>query len=299
MNRRPSLEELATFVRVAETGAFNSAARELSLSPSAVSKIVTRLERGLGIKLLHRTTRSVGLTTDGERIRASAMRLLAEAQAFQDEAAPLSATPSGTVRVSVASGFGRAMLAPRLSSLHQAYPDVFIDLSLDDRNVDLPSEGIDVAIRSGDLGDDASLIARRIAEVDRILCAAPEYLSARGRPKSIDDLESHACVNFRSPQTGRDFPWNFLLNGEPVRRTFRGVATIGDGGAVAAAAIGGLGVSQMPAFLAEGHLRSGALVELLPETRPRATRYSAIYLDRRHVAPRIRAVLDFLSRAFD
>ena len=299
MNNLPSLEELDAFVRVAETGAFNAAAREMNLSPSAVSKIVTRLERRLGIKLLSRTTRSVGLTADGERIRAGALKLLAEAKAFEDEAAPLSATPSGAVRVSVASGFGRAMLAPRLSAFHRAYPDVFVDLSLNDRAVDLPSEGIDVAVRSGDLGDDASLIARQIADVHRVLCAAPSYLRARGRPESIDDLENHVCINFRSPRTGRDFAWEFLVAGVQIRRTFRSAASSGDGGAVAAAAVGGHGISQMPAFLAEDHLRSGALIELLPETRPPPTRYSAIYLDRRHLAPRIRALLDFLGRAFD
>ncbi|WP_299869712.1 LysR family transcriptional regulator [uncultured Hoeflea sp.] len=294
MNRLPQLSGIAIFVQVAETGAFNEAARRMNLTPSAASKAVTRLEEDLGVRLLRRTTRSVSLTPEGERYLEGARRALAELETSAAEAAGSTMEPGGTLRVSAPSALGRMWLAPALYDFHRQWPKVSIELSLDDRIVDLAGEGNDVVIRSGTLADSASLVARKLFGSQLVLCAAPDYWARNAAPKSPCDLEVHACLNFRNRRTGKAVPWVFDVEGQTIPHLFKGPLTTDDGEAVLHAAVGGLGVSQMPGYMAAEAVRSGALVPTLEAFTPPATQYSAIYLDRRLVAPRIRVFIDFL-----
>lgn len=295
MNEVPSLTSIAAFVSVAETGAFNEAARALDMSPSAASKAVTRLEHVLGVKLMHRTTRSVSLTPEGERYLEGAKRILGEVRSLGREIADTSADPSGRLTVSAPAAFGRMCLVPILPVLQEKWPAIELDLSLDDRAVDLAGDAVDVAIRAGPLSDSASLIARRLFDDPLTVCATPDYWARYGKPSHPDDLVQHRCLNFRNQRTGRTMPWAFFAEGQATSRIYPGSLTIDDGEAVGRAAQSGLGVSQMPGFMAAPGLLSGELEEALAAFRPTPTPFTALYLDRRLVSPRIRAFVDFLA----
>ena len=296
MNRVPPLSSVAAFIQVAETGAFNEASRRLDLSPSATSKAVSRLEDDLGVKLLHRTTRSVSLTPEGERYLEGAKRLLSEMVALGEEVANTLADPAGRLTVSVPAALGRMWLVDSLLDFRNAWPKIEIELSLDDRAVDLAGEAVDVVIRAGSLDDSANLVARRLFMDPLIVCATPRYWNRRGRPRAPDDLANHDCLNFRNRRTGRAMPWHFEIEGAVRSQVFGGPLTVDDGEAVGRAARAGLGVSQMPGFMAEEALRTGELEEVLQDFRPPDVPFTALYLDRRLVSPRIRVFVDFLSR---
>ncbi len=289
--RTKNLTAVAAAIHVADAGSFAKASQVLGLSTSATSKAIGRLEEDLGVKLFQRTTRSVSLTPEGERYIEGARPLLMELDALTAEVTDNLTTPRGLLRVSVPAAFGRMVLVPRISEFSNRFPEVELELSLDDRGVDLAAESIDVAIRAGVLPDNASLIGRKLIDDPLITCAAPDYLDRYGVPETPEDLDRHNCLNFRNRRTGRAVPWVFR-SGE--RRLQSGQLTIDDGEAVGRAAIAGAGISQMPGFMAQDALLSGALKEVLAEYRPAETPFTAIYLDRRLVSPRIRAFIDCL-----
>lgn len=296
MNRMPPLSGVAAFIQVAETGAFNEAARRLNLSPSATSKAVSRLEDDLGVKLLRRTTRSVSLTPEGERYLEGAKRVLSEMTALGEEVSDTLADPSGRLTVSAPAALGRMWLVGALHDFYSAWPKVDIELSLDDRAVDLAGDAVDVVIRAGRLDDSANLIARRLFLDPLVVCATPRYWNRNGKPRHPDELADHDCLNFRNRRTGRAMPWFFDIEGSTRSYVFDGPLTIDDGEAVGRAAGADLGVSQMPGFMAAEALRAGDLEEVLCDFRPPDVPFTALYLDRRLVSPRIRAFVYFLSR---
>ena len=296
MNNVPPLSGVAAFIQVAETGAFNEASRRLNLSPSATSKAVARLEDHLRVKLLHRTTRSLGLTPEGERYLEGAKRLLSDMAALGDEVSNVPAEPSGRLTVSVPAALGRIWLVGALSNFRKAWPKVEIELSLDDRAVDLAGEAVDLVIRAGSLDDSVSLVTRRLFTDPLIVCATPDYWDRKGRPRTPADLTDHDCLNFRNRRTGRAMPWHFNIDGSTKSLAFDGHLTIDDGEAVGRAAESGLGVSQMPGFMAMEALRKGDLEETLRDFRAPEVPFTALYLDRRLVSSRIRAFVDFLGQ---
>ena len=295
MNRMPPLSGIAAFIQVAETGAFNEAARRLELSPSATSKAVSRLEEDLGVKLLHRTTRSVSLTPEGERYLEGAKRIVADMATLGTEVSDSLADPSGRLVVSAPAALGRMWLVEALSDFRSTWSKIDVELSLDDRAVDLAGDAVDVVIRAGSLADSANLVARRLFTDPLIVCATPQYWKQRGKPSSPNDLAEHACLNFRNRRTGRAMPWVFQIAGAKESQVFDGPLTIDDGEAVGRATQAGLGVSQMPGYMAAEALRSGGLEEVLRAFRPPEVPFTALYLDRRLVSPKIRAFIDFVS----
>ena len=296
MNGLPPLSGIAAFVQVAETGAFNEAARRLDLSASATSKAVARLEDELGVKLLHRTTRRVSLTPEGERYLDGAKRLLSDLAALGQDVTSTLADPEGRLRISAPAALARMWLVGALADFQDAWPKIEIDLSLDDRAADLAGDAVDLVIRAGALADSANLVARRLFTDPLIVCATPGYWARTGRPRHPDDFATHRCLNFRNRRTGRAMPWLFMLGGAAASRAFAGPLTIDDGEAVGRAAQTGLGVSQMPGFMAAEALRTGRLEEALRGFRPPDVPFTALYLDRRLVSPRIRVFVDFLSQ---
>jgi len=291
----PSLAGLRCFLEVAASGSFAEASRRLGLSTSATSKAVARLEDELGVRLLHRTTRRVSLTPEGERVRDGAASPVGELEALAAELADGLAGPRGRLAITVPAAWGRVWLTPRLPRFLARYPAVRLELSLADRAADLAGEGFDVAVRTGPLGDSQSLVARRLFGEPMVTCASPAYLAERGIPQRPDDLAAHDCLNHRTRFTGRPYPWRFAGGGDTAREwPVEGRFICDDGEAVARAAIAGVGISQMPLFLAESALADGRLVELLVRFRPSPMAHTAFYLNRRLVAPRVRAFLDFL-----
>ncbi|MEM9927867.1 MAG: LysR family transcriptional regulator [Cyanobacteria bacterium P01_D01_bin.50] len=289
-----SLSNIKTFVRVAQTKSFVEAANILSLSPPATSKAVAKLEEELGVKLLHRTTRSVSLTNEGERFYEVAQRLLEEMDDLVQELKDTKTEPSGRLKVSMSAAYGRMWGTILLAQFLQVYPQISVDLSLDDRDVDLAAEGFDVVIRVGELADSANLIARRLFLDPLITCATPEYLEHYGRPQHPEELAQYNCLNFRNRKTGRLVPWFFTIDEQVERRNFTGTLTIDDGEAVGQAAMLGMGISQMPGFMAINALTEGKLEEVLAEYKPPSVPFTALYLERRLVSPRIQAFIDFM-----
>lgn len=296
MNNLPELTSVVAFVHVATHGAFNEAARALDLSPSATSKAVTRLENHLGVKLLHRTTRSVSLTPEGERYLEGARRVLSDLNGLDEEVSSRTSAPVGRLTVNAPAALGRMWLAPNLPLFCDIYPRVEVELVLDDKTVDLAGEAVDVVIRSGQLPDSVNLVAKKLYSETLHACAAPSYWDAHGRPSHPKDLVGHNCLNFRGAQTGRQFPWEFVIDGERSSEVFSGTLTTNDGETVARAAEAGLGVAQLPGYMAIDALKDGRLEEVLQVYRPPETQMTALYLDRRLVSLKIRAFIDFLSQ---
>lgn len=289
-----SLSNIKTFVCVAQTKSFVKAANNLGLSPPATSKAIAKLEQELGVKLLHRTTRSVSLTAEGERFYEVAGRLLEEMDGLAQEFKDSLGEPRGRLKISMPAIYGRMCGTKVLAKFLRAYPQIFVELSLDDRVVDLAAEGFDVVIRVGDLADSANLIARRLFLDSLVTCATPEYLDRWGRPQHPDELERHNCLNFRSHKTGRTVPWFFTIDEKTERRNFTGTLTVDDGEAVSQATMLGVGIGQMPGFMAVDALRQGILEEVLIDYKPPYVPFTALYLDRRLVSSRISAFINFM-----
>ena len=292
--RIQNLTAVAAVLQVARHGSFVAGSKALGMSPSAASKSITRLEEELGTRLFQRTTRSVSLTPEGQLFVAGTGPLLDDLDALTAELADAGVSPRGPLRLSAPESFGRAVVVPIVEQYRERYPEVTVELLLDDRTLDLADARIDVAIRTGVLSDHANLVARRLLVDPMILCAAPSYLETRGRPNSVDDLNEHACVRFLNAQTGAPLPWRFSDNGRPdVPSTL----LVNDVSAVAALTEAGSGIAQLPGYLAAPLLAEQRLVELLPNERPDGVPYSALYLDRRFVSPRIRTWIDLLADA--
>lgn len=289
-----SLSNILAFVRVAEVQSFVQASNTLGLSTSAVSKAVARLEADLGVKLFHRTTRSISLTTDGLRFYEGCQQLLVELDSLEAEIQGSQATPRGRLTISAPVAFGQFCLVPILKTFTQQFPQITLDVSLDDRTVDLANQGIDVVLRTGQLSDNANLIVRQLVTYPLVVCGSSAYFALYGRPECPEQLQQHACLNFRNRATGRFYPWLFTINGKVERYTGSGAVVFDNAGAILRSAISELGLSQMPGFLAAEAVANGKLEEVLSNYRPLEVPVWICYLDRRFVSPRIRAFVDFL-----
>ncbi len=289
-----SWTNVTTFIQVAKSQSFVQAANVLGLSPPAVSKAIAKLEAELGVKLLHRTTRSVSLTPEGERFYEGVTPLMQEMTALTTELSESLQQPQGRLKVSMGAAYGRIWGTRLMPAFLRQYPQIAVELSLNDQDVDLAAGGVDVALRIGSLPDSANLIARPLFTDPLITCATPAYLEQVGYPHHPNDLDHCNCLNFRNRKTGRPMPWFFTIDEQVVRKQFKGNLTIDDGEAVGRSAIAGLGISQMPGYMAGVALAQGLLTEVLRDYRPPEVPITALYLERRLVSPRIKAFIDFM-----
>jgi len=291
-----SLNNIATFIEVAKCRSFAGAASRLGLSTSATSKAVLRLEEDLGVKLLHRTTRSVSLTPEGTRFLEGAERLTGEMDNLVREITDTRDVPQGRLVVGSTVVFGRMWLMNCLVEFRRLYPDVEVELVLDDRASDLAADGLDVVVRAGVLDDNANLVARKFFEDQTVLCASPDYLAARGVPQTVDDLDTHCCLQFRNPAHGRLYPYRFTLKGHSISKVMGGGLIANEGEALKNAAVAGAGVIQLPSYMVMEDLEAGRLVPLMKRYWPMMQPYHILYLDRRLVSKRIRVFIDFLIK---
>jgi DNA-binding transcriptional LysR family regulator len=290
------LTGMITFARVAELESFSAAARELKLSKSAVSKQVSRLEDRLGLRLLNRTTRRLSLTEAGVTFYEGCRQVARAAEAAEQAVTHLAAAPRGSLRVNAPMSFGLGHVAPALPELLARYPEMSIDLALNDRVVDLVDEGFDVAIRIGRLLE-SSLIARRLAPSRRLLCAAPAYLEAHGAPERPEDLKDHDCLLYSYQSEGHE--WRFRGPGGVKRVKVAGRLRANNGDVLLGAAIAGLGLTFMPTFLCGEAVRRGRLVTLLPDWRDgEADAVHAVFPTSRNLVPKVRVFVDFLAQRF-
>jgi DNA-binding transcriptional LysR family regulator len=288
--------DMIAFVRAVERGGFSAAARDLGLTPSAVSKLVTRLEDRLGVRLLNRTTRRLALTAEGEAFFQRSQRILADIAEAEEEVGRSRVQPRGLLRVNVGTAFGMHQLVPALPDFLARYPEIQVELTITDRIVDLIEEGADLGIRLGLLAD-SSLVARRICEVERVVCAAPEYLRRHGTPRTPGELRGHNCLNMANAPALRRWPFEGRDGVEHVEVSGRVSATSAD--ALLALALRGLGVIRLTDVIVGPSIREGRLVALLADVHHReALPLHAVYPQGRHRSPRVAAMIDFLVERF-
>jgi DNA-binding transcriptional LysR family regulator len=294
--RLPDLEAWAIFAKVAETGSFAGAAADLGLSVATVSKALKRLETRLGERLIHRTSRRFALTETGRVLAMRAAQILANGEAAEAEAQAKSAMPHGRVRLAVPMSFGLRHIAPVLPAFLTAYPDVSVDLQLDDRVVDLVAGAIDVALRVADLPD-SSLIARRLCPVQRWVVGAPGYLAKHGTPHRPADLRDHACLGYSYLATGET--WRFTGPGNEAESVvIKGPLTATNGDAIGLAAEAGLGLALQPDFLAWDAVRAGRLTVVLADWSPPPLALHLVTPAGEPRPTRVGVLLDFLVRRF-
>jgi DNA-binding transcriptional LysR family regulator len=290
--RLDDLDEMLAFVRVVERGSLSAAARALGMTTSAISKRIAAIEGKLRTQLLRRTTRKLSTTEAGQALYARLQRVLAELADAEREVVGLGGGLRGVVRVSASMTFGQLHLAPLLADFLLDNPELRVELRLSDRFVDVVGEDFDVAIRIGRLVD-SSLIARKLAPDERVVCAAPAYLEARGEPRTPADLARHNCM--RHVYGDAWSTWSFEGPEGPVDVTVQGTLHVNHTGAIREAVLRGLGVALLPMFAVAGDVRSGALTTLLRDYRPSDTAIYAVTPQGAHPTAKVRALVDFLA----
>jgi len=291
------LTGLIAFARAGSLGSYTAAARALGISPSAVSKSVQRLEQQLGLPLFTRTTRSLTLTQEGRDLHERALRLLREAEEIEQAVLVAKSEPAGTLKIAAAAPIGVHMLPPVLARLKARYPKLSVDLRLGDQFVDMIEEGIDVALRVGDLAD-SRLISRRFAPHRVCAFASPAYLEQHGTPQHPDDLPNHDCVGFRFQSSGQELRWPFQVGARILEITPRPwiVADSSDAVAELLAAHGGIGIS--PAYVAARYVARGELVPVLEAFAVDRSHITALWPQSRRNNPNVKAFIELLSEDY-
>ncbi|MFN7089670.1 MAG: LysR family transcriptional regulator [Allorhizobium sp.] len=288
-----NLGDLEVFVRVIAAGSMSTAARDLGLSPAVVSKRIKRLEDKLGTRLLQRTTRQISLTEAGQGFHERVLTVLGgleEAEAF---ASGRSSEVNGTLKISASTSFGRMHVAPHLKPFMEAHPDLAIHLVLSDEFTDIVGGGFDLAIRIAELND-SSLVARRLAPVRRVLCAAPSYLAAHGTPETLDDLKKHRCL----PAHNHD-SWRLEGPSGPVALRPEGMLITNSSEVLREAVIAGLGIALRSTWDVGAELKSGKLVQVLPQYESsRNVALSAVYPSRQFLPAKVRLFIDYLAELY-
>lgn len=283
--------EMAIFVKVMDAGSLSAAARELGLTPSAVSRIIARAEQRLGSRLLLRTTRAITLTTEGEAYLRGARRILADMDEVEQAIAD-QGVPRGRLRVSAALGHGRLTVVPLVAAFSALYPEVVVDLSLGDEVVDILGGEADVGIRFGDLPD-SSLSARCIGETGQVVVASPDYLARCGVPRQPEDLVKHNCLRFNFRRASPD--WPFRRDGETFAVKINGNIACSSGEALAQLVRLGAGIARIGAFTVVDELRSGTLVPVLEDFNPGDKEpIHAVFIGGPAMPARVRVFVDFL-----
>lgn len=301
---------LRVFVRIAESGAFSKAADSMNIPRPTVTKLVQDLERHLGTKLLHRTTRRVSVTPEGAAYYERATRLIGDLDEMDESATRARSQPRGRIRVDIGSVLANMILIPALLEFRARYPELHIDLGVSDRPIDLIGEGVDCVIRGGELAD-TSLVARRIADLDWVTCASPLYLGARGVPRHPSELlprepaskdrsrvPGHAVVGYFSSLTGRAFPLEFRRGTEQMLVHGQVVVAVNESTAHLSALLTGVGLGQAFKFMVGPHLESGGLRTVLDDwSRPRQPLH-VVYPSNRHLSAKVRLFVDWVAEVF-
>lgn len=288
--------EMEVFVLAAELKSFSAAGRKLKLSPSAVSKLVTRLENRLGTRLVVRSTRLLQLTPEGETYLARAQRILAEiADTEEIVAGGGRMLPRGPLSVNASVGFGERYIIPLAGEFQQLFPEVQLDITLTDDIVDLIRERVDIAIRHGPLRD-SSLMARKLGESRQVVIASPEYLARHGTPRRPDDLSRHNCINFNFRRSVEGWPFRDPATGKREILPVSGSLKASSGSIIRQFCLAGLGIGRVGRFHVEPDIETGRLVPVLEDFNPEDIEIiHAVYAGHEHLAVRIRAYIDFLA----
>lgn len=288
-------KQISTFVDVAAKGSLSAAARAEGIAPAMIGRRLDALEERLGVKLLQRTTRKIALTNEGASFLEDCQRILAELQDAEASVSDRSARATGHLAISAPAGFGRQHVAPLMPSFLAEHQDVTLTLNLNDRVVDLIGEGIDVAIRIAALSD-SSLIGVKLADNKRVVVASPTYVKRHGMPASLDDLAKHNCLAMSSEGSQRG--WTFRQNGKNVTLKVSGNMVCNDGAVLHDWALSGKGLAWRSMWEVGSEIEAGTLVTVLDEFAAPGNDIYAVFAQRRHLPLRIRALVDFLRRAY-
>ena len=288
-------DALRAFVRVVEAGSFTKAAQTLHMNKTSVTQLVQQLEARLRVKLLHRTTRRVRVTADGEAYYQRVVRVLADREDADTSLSGASAAPRGRLRVDVPSPLARMILVPALPDFHARYPEIQFDMGVSDRMVDLIGDNVDCVLRGGELTD-ASLIARRVGELALGVYAAPGYLARAGTPAHPGELQHdpHRIVGFLRARSGTVAPVAMQRGGERIEVQGRYVVAVDDGNAYLAAGVAGLGVLWLPHYMAQAHVARGELVPLFDGWQMEPMPLYLAYPPNRHVSAKLRVFIDWV-----
>lgn len=289
-------DNIKTFVRVFELGSMSAAARDQRISPAVASSRISQLEEHLGVRLFQRTTRKLGPTEQGRIFYEGAKRILDAVDEAEGAVISVTREPRGTIHVAAPLGLGRRFIAPAVPAFKAEYPRINIRLRLSDRTLDLTGEGLDIAFFLG-TPEDSTLRLRKIADCPRILCAAPDYLAARGTPQSPAELTdgTHDCLNLRYPGA-REFQWPLQMEDGLRRVPVSGPYESDDGDVLTHWALEGHGIILKPRFEVAEYLASGALVPLLEDTPPLPVQLGALYTHRKRQDPKTRLFIDFIAQ---
>ena len=293
MNRYTAL---TVFREVAAQHGFAAAARQLGLSAAAVSKNVAELEMHLGVRLFNRTTRRMSLTHEGEQYLAHVQRGLEALREGEQLLMQGMAEPSGLLRVSAPLTVTLLHLATAIPAFLASHPKLELDLDLNDRRVDIVRDGFDVAVRASSSLEDSTLVARKLADMPYVVCAAPAYLAQHGTPQGPNDLRSHRLIRFTPSNTGRT--WNFHRSHEQVQVPVVAQYAVNTSLAMREAMLCGYGLSLIPRPYVQADLQAGRLVTVLDDWRTRDVTIYAVYSSRHHLSPKVRVFVDFLIKAF-
>ena len=289
-----SLQEISVLINVAETGSFTEAARRLGVTPSGISKSLSRLEEKLKVRLVTRTTRSVHLTDEGRVLVEHFRQITTEIEAAEALLNGRLARPSGRVRLQVPVGLGRRIVTPLMFAFTKEFPEISIDMELSDRSADPAEEGIDASIRIGEPSD-SRLVARKLGDIPFLLVASPEYVLQFGEPSSPSDLVQHQCLSYYVPQSGRYREWEFRLGNERTFvKSFPGRLNINNAQALMQAAVSGAGIALLSSFMVSDAIKAGELQVLLKEYKSFGAPAWLIYGERRFQLPRVRALIEYL-----
>lgn len=287
-------DNIRTFVRVYELGSMSAAGRDLRISPAVTSSRISQLEEHLGVRLFQRTTRSLTPTEQGQSFYRGATEILAAVENAEAQIVNITENPKGSLYVAAPLGVGRRLIAPQVPDFLKAYPEVSVRLRLTDRKVDLTTEGLDLAFFLGQ-PEDSNLRIRKIADVDRILCASPAYIRRRGMPDSGDALisDGHECLSLRFPGA-TEFQWLLTTPAGPKRFRVSGRYESDDGDVLTDWALAGHGVAMKPVFEIADHLRAGSLVPVATKTPPEPIQMACLFTHRRRQDPKTRLFMEFM-----
>lgn len=291
------LQAMEVFVQVVDAGGFTRAAEHLQLPKATVSTLVQGLEQALAVKLLHRTTRQVHVTTDGAAYYERCVRILSDVKEAEESLSTNRLSPSGRLRIDVSTGLANAMLIPMLPDFFARYPDIRVDMGCGDRPVDLIEEGVDCAIRGGILPD-SGLIARRLGMIEFVTCASPVYLAKHGRPNHPNDLMNHQCVNYFSSKTGKIYDWDFSRDGETLNIPTPACLAVNDSTVYTSAGLRGLGIVQMATMVGDPLIASGQMEIILPEWTTEPLPVNAVYPQNRHLSAKVRVFVEWVADLF-
>jgi LysR family transcriptional regulator, regulator for bpeEF and oprC len=285
---------MQVFTKIVEMGSFSRAAEALDLPRASPTTIIKNLEAHLQVRLMQRTTRRLNLTPEGAQYFEHCVQILSEIEEYEDALAKTGKGPRGQLRVDMPGSIGRLIVIPKIMDFREKYPDINLVIGFGDKPVDMVQEGVDCAIRAGDL-QDSSFVRRKLAEVQMLTAASPEYLRRHGIPADLDCLQHHHAVHYFSSVTGQVVGLNFVVNRERIDVKLKRALMLSDLEAYVTCGVEGAGIIQGPQYLLQSHFDEGRLIEILPQWKPRPIPVSVLYPNNRHLPTKVRVFVEWVA----